>query len=71
MRSLLTLSIGLTLAAQSAGTLCAQGAQQTQQARAARTDATLIVGTTTLKLGMVKDDVLRMLSPAIRFKAAK
>lgn len=60
MRGLLVFSIGLTLAAPNAGTLRAQGAQQTQTARA--TDDTLIVGTTTLKLGMAKDDVVRMLS---------
>jgi hypothetical protein len=53
MRSLLILSIGLTLTAQSAGNLRAQGAQQ-QPARPAGADATLIVGTTTLKLGMMK-----------------
>jgi hypothetical protein len=62
MCRLLVFGIGLALAAQSAGALRAQGAQQTQPARPVGTDDTLIVGTTTLKLGMAKDDVLRMLS---------
>jgi hypothetical protein len=62
MRRFIVFSIGLTLAAQNVESLRAQEAQLPQVARSAGTDDTLIVGTSTLKLGMTKDDVVRMLS---------
>jgi len=72
MRRLLIVSIGLILAAQSAGILRAQGAQQAparRPPRPVRDDDTLIVGTTTLKLGMPKDEVVRMLSAQYDLKS--
>jgi hypothetical protein len=62
MRRLLVFGIGLTLAARNAGTARAQEAPPSQVARPAVADDTLVVGTSTLKLGMAKDDVVQMLS---------
>jgi hypothetical protein len=66
MGRLLIFSIGLSLAAQYAGTTQAQAPPQKQTLTAlpAVSDDTLIVGTTTLKLGMPKDEVVPMLSAA-------
>ena len=62
MRGLVVLGIGLALTAWNAGTARAQEAPPSQVARPAVADDTLIVGTSTLKLGMSKDDVVQMLS---------
>jgi hypothetical protein len=69
MGRLLIFIIGLSLAAQEVGNTQAQAPPQKQQTAPEVSDDTLIVGTTTLKLGMPKDDVVRMLSAQYDLKS--